>query len=137
MALLLSCNSLSKSYGARPLFDDISFGIQDGERIVLIGPNGAGKSTLMKIFAGSVQPDKGSMAFRNNARVAYLPQEDIFPAGSTAMSVLQEAMAAQKLDDMERDVEILDAHSGLDHVVGLGSDREKLGPFVVGQVFFA
>src|SRR5665213_688780 len=106
MALLLSCNSLSKSYGARPLFDDISFGIQDGERIGLIGPNGAGKSTLMKIFAGSVQPDKGSMAFRNNARVAYLPQEDVFPAGATAMSVLQEAMAPQKLDDMERDVEI-------------------------------
>jgi len=106
MALLLSCNSLSKSYGARPLFDDISFGIQDGERIGLIGPNGAGKSTLMKIFAGSVQPDKGSMAFRNNARVAYLPQEDVFPAGSTPMSVLQEAMAGQNLDEMERDVEI-------------------------------
>jgi len=106
MALLLSCNSLSKSYGARPLFDDISFGIQDGERIGLIGPNGAGKSTLMKIFAGQVDPDKGTMAFRNNARVAYLPQEDVFPAGATPVSVLEEAMAGQGIDELERDVEI-------------------------------
>jgi ATP-binding cassette subfamily F protein uup len=106
MALLLSCNGLSKSYGARPLFEDISLGIQEGERIGLIGPNGAGKSTLMKIFAGDVDPDAGTVAARRNARVAYLPQEDVFPAGATPLSVLEDAMRGQGMDELERQVEI-------------------------------
>jgi len=106
MALLLSCNSLSKSYGARPLFDDISLGIQEGERIGLIGPNGSGKSTMMKIFAGEVDPDSGTVAARRNARVAYLPQEDIFPEGSTPLSVMEAALEGQGMDEIERMVEV-------------------------------
>jgi len=106
MALLLSCNSLSKSYGARPLFDDISLGIQEGERIGLIGPNGSGKSTMMKIFAGEVDPDSGTVAARRNARVAYLPQEDIFPEGSTPLSVMEAALEGQGMDETERMVEV-------------------------------
>jgi ATP-binding cassette subfamily F protein uup len=60
MPLLLSCQSLSKSFGARPLFEDISLSISDGDRLGLIGPNGSGKSTLLRILTGSETPDAGS-----------------------------------------------------------------------------
>lgn len=106
MALLLSCSGLSKSYGSRPLFENISLGVQEGERIGLIGPNGSGKSTLMKIFAGEVAADDGNVATRRNARVAYLPQEDSFPEGATPLSMMEAAMAGQGIDEIERQVEI-------------------------------
>ena len=106
MAVLLSCQSLTKSYGSRPLFHDISLGIGDGERMGLIGPNGAGKSTLLKIFAGQEKPDTGTVSPRRGLRVAYIPQDDTFPAGATVASVLTEALAGESLDETEREVRI-------------------------------
>jgi len=106
MALLLSCDTLSKPYASRALFDGISMGISDGERLGLIGPNGSGKSTLLKIFAGVDTPDLGVVSVRRNTRVAYLAQDDSFPAGSTVNDVLVDALKGQSLDDIEREVEI-------------------------------
>ncbi|BDI30384.1 ABC transporter ATP-binding protein [Capsulimonas corticalis] len=106
MALLLSCESLSKSYGARALFDGVSMGVSDGERLGLIGPNGAGKSTLLKIFAGAETPDSGTVSTRKGARFAYLPQEDLFPEGATTGEVLMEALADQHLEDYEKETEV-------------------------------
>jgi len=53
MPLLLSCQSLSKSFGALPLFEDVSVSISDGDRLGLIGPNSSGKSTLLRILVGT------------------------------------------------------------------------------------
>jgi len=106
MAVLLSCQSLTKSYGSRPLFRDISLGVSDGERMGLIGPNGAGKSTLLKIFAGLEKPDNGTLSRQRGLRVAYIPQDDQFPAEATVESVLTEALAGHPLDELERDVRI-------------------------------
>jgi ATP-binding cassette subfamily F protein uup len=64
MSTLISCQGLTKTYGARPLFEGLSFGIFAGERAGLIGPNGAGKSTLLKILAGAEKPDEGELAVR-------------------------------------------------------------------------
>ena len=84
MALLESCTSLAKSFGSRRLFASISLGISEGERLGLIGPNGAGKSTLLKILAGLLEPDSGTVSLRRNTRVGYVPQEAVFPPGTTA-----------------------------------------------------
>src|SRR6266581_6945933 len=92
MAILESCTSLSKRYGARVLFENISLGIADGERLGLIGPNGAGKSTLLKILAGQIEPDAGSVSMRRNTRVGYVPQEAEFEDGRTAAEIIASAI---------------------------------------------
>jgi ATP-binding cassette subfamily F protein uup len=102
MALLVSCNSLAKSFGSRTLFENISLGISEGERLGLIGPNGAGKSTLLRILSGQLEPDSGTISLRRNARVGYVPQETEFPSGQTAAQVIAEAIAGERLDELER-----------------------------------
>ena len=67
MSLLLSCKSVAKAWDSRPLFDDVSFGIFEGDCIGLIGPNGSGKSTLLQILAGLIPPDSGVVAPRKLA----------------------------------------------------------------------
>ncbi|HUB79653.1 MAG TPA: ABC-F family ATP-binding cassette domain-containing protein [Bryobacteraceae bacterium] len=102
MGLLVSCNSLAKSFGARTLFENISLGISEGERLGLIGPNGSGKSTLLKILSGRMEPDSGTISLRRNTRVGYVPQEATFPDGLTAAEVIAQAIAGEHLDDQER-----------------------------------
>ena len=71
MALIESCSGISKSFGSRVLFENISLGISEGERLGLIGPNGSGKSTLLKILSGRLEPDTGTVSMRRNTRVGY------------------------------------------------------------------
>jgi ATP-binding cassette, subfamily F, member 3 len=81
---MLTVAGLSKSFGGRELFDDVSFTIQSGERIAIVGPNGAGKSTLLKIILGKEDPDAGEVTFFRGTRVGYLPQESE-PAGNESV----------------------------------------------------
>jgi ATP-binding cassette subfamily F protein uup len=91
MAILTNAYQLSKSFTTRPLFEEITFSIQDGERIGLIGPNGAGKSTLLKILAGKEKPDSGTLSSQRGLRVGYLEQVPEFTEGSTIYSAIMEA----------------------------------------------
>jgi ATP-binding cassette subfamily F protein uup len=93
LALLLRTESLTKGYGDRTLFEGISIAFQDDQRVGLIGPNGAGKSTFMRILAGLVKPDAGRVERVGSVRVGYVAQEDAFPEGATARSVLAHAVA--------------------------------------------
>jgi ABC transport system ATP-binding/permease protein len=102
MALILSCTGLSKSFGSRLLFENISLGVSEGERLGLIGPNGAGKSTLLKILAGKMETDSGSISMRRNTRVGYVAQDAVFPRDQSAAEVVAEAIVDEHLDDMER-----------------------------------
>jgi len=102
MALLQSCTSLSKSFGARTLFENISLGISEGERLGLVGANGSGKSTLLQILSGRLEPDSGSVSMRRNIRIGYVPQLADFPDGRTAAEIVAGAIAGERLDDLER-----------------------------------
>ena len=106
MTVLLSCQSLTKSYGERPLFQNISFGISDDERLGLIGPNGAGKSTLLKLLTGSEKPDGGTVSARRGLRLGYVPQTEEFTPGQTVADVLTEALADGGLDATEQAIQI-------------------------------
>ena len=73
--LLVSCQELSKAFGAAPLFEGLSLGVFEGDHVGLVGPNGSGKSTLLKILAGLEKPSSGTRAARRDLRVGYVPQE--------------------------------------------------------------
>ena len=106
MAVLLSCAALTKSFGSRPLFQDISLGVDGSEKMGLIGPNGAGKSTLLRIFGSLEKPDSGTVSSRRGLRTAYIAQEDLFPKDATVGGVLTDAINSEHLDEIERDIRI-------------------------------
>src|SRR5213083_174368 len=98
-ALLLSCEAVGKAFGTRRLFDDLSFGLFEGDRAGLVGPNGSGKSTLLKILAGLTAPDRGSRSLRGGVRVGYVPQDAVFPAGQTVEEAVLARLDGEDADD--------------------------------------
>src|SRR4029450_10274614 len=97
--LLLSCQAVSKAFGTRSLFDDLSFGLLEGDQAGLVGPNGSGKSTLLKILVGLETPDRGTRSLRGGLRVGYVPQDPVFPAGGTVADVVLAALTHVDEDD--------------------------------------
>jgi ATP-binding cassette subfamily F protein 3 len=107
--LLLSCARLSRGFDEGPLFADVGFELQAGERVGLVGPNGAGKTTLLRLLSGDDRPDDGDVRLHAGARIALLRQQPEFAPGRTlfdeARSALDEFHAAH--DDMVRTAEAL------------------------------
>ena len=103
MPPILNAQSVTKQFGAKPLFLNISLTVEDGARIGLIGPNGAGKSTLLAVLAGQVEPDSGEVAVRKRARAAYVPQDSRFAAGLTIRKVLENSLAGSHGTETERE----------------------------------
>src|SRR5215212_3812077 len=103
MPVLLTAENLTKAYGSRPLFENLSFTLDEGDHVGLVGPNGSGKSTLLKILAGVEDADSGNTAVRKGVRIGYVPQDAVFAPGKSVEEVLLEALADIKtLDDHEK-----------------------------------
>src|ERR1700761_329755 len=103
MPPILNAQGVSKRFGATPLFEKISFAVNEGDRIGLIGPNGAGKSTLLAVLAGEIEPDTGEVAIRKRARIGYVRQISDFEPGQTVRSVLEAALIAANVPDEDRE----------------------------------
>ena len=80
---LLTVENLSKSFGEKILFENISFGINAGQKTALIARNGTGKTSLLNILTGTVLADEGKVTFRNDIRMAYLPQNPLMNENQT------------------------------------------------------
>jgi ATP-binding cassette subfamily F protein uup len=102
MSVLLSAENLAKAYGARPLFADLSFTLNDGDHVGLVGPNGSGKSTLLKILAGIEDSDSGTRVVRKGVRVGYVPQDPVFAPGKSVEDVLTEALEGEEHEKFAR-----------------------------------
>jgi ABC transport system ATP-binding/permease protein len=103
VALLLNTQNLAKSYGADPLFRNLSINLSEGDRLGLVGPNGSGKSTLLEILAGRRRPDAGEVALRKNTRLSYVSQDSRFADGETVRHVIRRALDQTTLAENERD----------------------------------
>jgi len=88
---IINAQNICKAFGAKPLFENVSFTVSEADRIGLIGPNGSGKSTLLRILAGLEEPDDGDLAVRKRLRLSYVEQESRFNAGTSVRSVLERA----------------------------------------------
>jgi ABC transport system ATP-binding/permease protein len=103
---IINAQGITKSFGANPLFQDISFTVLEGDRIGLIGPNGSGKSTLLRILAGTVSPDSGGLAVRKRLRFSFVEQDSSFDSGSTVRSVVEDSLERAKVPQSERGTRI-------------------------------
>src|SRR6218665_651004 len=88
---LLSINNLSKAYGAKVLFKNISFGINYGEKVALVAKNGSGKTTLFKILKGIEIADSGEVAFRKDITIGFLEQNFAFDESQTIQQLIDTA----------------------------------------------
>ncbi|MBP3610935.1 MAG: ABC-F family ATP-binding cassette domain-containing protein [Lachnospiraceae bacterium] len=93
---LLTLENVSKSFTERMLFDHISLGINEGDKIGVIGINGTGKSTLLKIIAGLEEPDEGTVTKGNKLRIAYLPQTPVFDDTKSILANVTEGQSAKE-----------------------------------------
>ncbi len=90
---ILNIEHISKLYGEKKIFDDISYGIHEGDKIGIIGINGTGKTTLLRMIAGEESPDEGQVVTQNGLRIAYLPQNPEFPKDGTVLSYVLNGMS--------------------------------------------
>ena len=90
---ILNIEHVSKIFGEKTIFDDVSFGIQEGDKIGIIGINGTGKTTLLRMIAGVEEPDEGQIVKQNGIRLAYLPQHPVFPKDATVLSYAFDGIA--------------------------------------------
>lgn len=81
----LQIEGLTKSYGDRMLFADVTFGINEGDKIGIVAKNGTGKSTMLRIIAGEEAPDSGTVTARSGLRIGYLPQLPVYRPGTTVL----------------------------------------------------
>ena len=118
MPPILNAQSLSKRFGAKTLFENLSFTVNDGDRIGLIGPNGAGKSTLLAVLAGREDTDSGEVAARKRTRVAFVLQNSEFAPGSTIRQVLEKELAASLVpaDEHEQSLREMAGRAGFSDV---------------------
>ncbi len=116
--MIMQLEHISKSFGGRELFHDVTFRLEEYERLALVGPNGAGKTTLLNIISGAEDADEGRVLFAKGARVGYLEQEAIEMA---EVPIFEEVMSSQ--------VEVLEAERRLyklEHELGENPTEQQL-----------
>ena len=82
---ILNIEHISKNFGEKLIFDDVSYGIHEGDKIGIVGINGTGKTTFLKMIAGLEEPDNGQIIRQNGLRITYLPQNPEFPEGANVL----------------------------------------------------
>lgn len=107
--VLVDAHNLAVFRPGRPLFEDASITVKQGERVGVLGVNGAGKSTLLRIFSGSTKPDSGTIRWGRNVRISFLGQETALKPGTAASNVGFHWKGMALLDRLGLDEQLIDA----------------------------
>lgn len=102
---LLTAENISKAYSERALLEDVTLGIQEGEKIGVIGVNGMGKSTLLRILAGAEEPDAGAVIRGRNVKTGYLPQTPAFEREDTVLAAVLNGQAGETPEGFAKESE--------------------------------
>ena len=102
---LLTAENISKAYSERALLEDVTLGIQEGEKIGIIGVNGMGKSTLLRILAGAEEPDAGAVIRGRNVKTGYLPQTPAFEQEDTVLAAVLNGQAGETPEGFAKESE--------------------------------
>ena len=129
---VLAALDVSKAYGERVLLEDVSFTLTEGERVGVVGRNGCGKTTFARILSGAETADKGSVALRRGAQVAYLTQEPILDANKTVRATVEEGLskwlvAKKRYDDVSERLSKSHDAALVTAQLEAASDVERLG----------
>ncbi|MBD5201849.1 MAG: ABC-F family ATP-binding cassette domain-containing protein [Bacteroidales bacterium] len=130
----LQVENLTKSYGDRMLFDSITFGVEEGDKIGIVAKNGTGKSTLLRILSGAEAPDSGNVVFRNDLRVGFLEQLPQFEPGSTVSEVCLNAIKDNPAHQTEDQWTLSDRVNTMLSSMGLHNPYEKVDHLSGGQL---
>ena len=127
--IVLSAQNVAKSFGVNEVLRDVSFTLQQGDRMGLVGVNGCGKSTLMRIIAGLETPDRGEISMVRGTRVGYLAQQDMVTHGASVWAELEKVY--EPVFDMEKRIRALEAemehaHEDAARFARLSSEYDRL-----------
>ena len=127
--IVLSAQSIAKSFGVNAVLKDVSFTMQQGDRIGLVGVNGCGKSTLMRIIAGLDSPDAGEISIVRGTRIGYLAQQDMVTSSASVWAELEKVY--EPVFEMEKRLRALEsemehAHTNPSQFNRLSADYDKL-----------
>ena len=116
---IINIEHISKIYGEKVIYEDASFGVQQGDKIGIVGINGTGKSTLLRIVAGEEQPDEGQVVHQNGLKIAYVRQNPDFPEGCTVRScALEDAEEAWQVESNLMELGITDFDQKMEELSG-------------------
>jgi len=134
--VLLTVEAISKQYGLKKLFDDVSFGIDEKDKVGIIGVNGSGKSTLLKILSGMETPDSGKVMVTRQSRIAWLPQdspynpedtvlEAVLKSGDKILNLVYEyELVCKALEEGSEDAGLIERMSDLSHELDVNNAWE-------------
>lgn len=128
---ILNIEHVSKIFGEKKIFDDISYGIHEGDKIGIIGINGTGKTTLLKIIAGIEEADEGNVIKQNGLRITYLPQNPEFPKDATVLSYVAEGNHEYEAESVLNRLGILDHEAKIETLSGGQKKRVALARTLV------
>lgn len=134
---ILNIEHVSKIFGEKVIFDDVSYGIHQGDKIGIIGINGTGKTTILKIIAGLEEPDEGQVITQNGLRITYLPQNPEFPSNATILDYVADGKwqkdwaTASEAANVLNKLGITDHEEKIEHLSGGQKKRVALARTLV------
>ncbi len=116
--MILSCNKIKKNYGAETILDDVTFNLEDNEKMAIVGVNGAGKTTLFKILIGEISKDGGDFSFAKNSNIGYIAQINKLIIDKSVYDVVLEAF--NELIDLEQQL------NELQYKINMATENESI-----------